>query len=162
MLRRQTLLRGDSGQLWRMFRRGIYRHLCRHIYLVHPDTNRSLVSSLLHPLYNKNIVVYIGLSHRPTLITISIAFRRIWNLFQEKCDLSATRTHNLCNKYLLPSALSTWTCDCVTSCSHVRGEPLKFIIQVYPQTSGLHLNACCHIIQNWWCHASKTHVNAAI
>ena len=61
------------------------------------------------------------LSHRATLITISIAFWKIWNPLHEQCDLSRTPTHNLCNNICWPlrypcSLLQV--CGFESRCSH--------------------------------------------
>ena len=71
----------------------------KNLFFNHPNyssTNTSFQGAITFTLD-------VSLSHRPTFITKSIVFCKIWNLFHEKCISSnGTRTHNVCNIVLCP------------------------------------------------------------
>ena len=65
----------------------------------------------LHHISLGSFITYFltSLSHRPTLITKSIVFWKIWNLFHEKCSSSSgSQTHSFCSNVLRHGGLRTW------------------------------------------------------
>ena len=83
----------------------------------------------------------LSLSHRPTLITTSIVFWKIWNLFYEKCSSSSgTRTHGFFSNVFCPPRypLEPWWMEDLAE--------IGWVLLLYNLFTG---HAACYKVVGW-------------